>query len=205
MFSDLMKHHSIIQINRQFIKLIREKFNNKINVAQYIIERLIFEDIRIAYSHKIINLDNNLYTDNYLFKIAKRHKTFELIYNKSALVMGQKALTYAKIFRNSGVIFGPYARFDKLSVPLYHGFSYGYPIVLITLYDRIEPVKIMPIDYFIKDAHSVNESVRFPHLLEYMIVLSKLPRPGPVHLNILNDVLTDPVNLDDIGHYPVNN
>lgn len=207
MFADLMKHQSLVQINRPFIKLLREKFSNRITIAEYIIARLVHEDVRTAHTHTcnaatIENMANKIAIDNRLFQAAEQHPTFELRFSKAEQV-GGIALTYAKIFKRPGVIFSASnAGFRDISVPMYQGFINGHPLMLISLYENDWTPKITPIHRFIKDAHTVKTSTRFPHALEYMITLSIQPKPGPIHLEILNDILADPVDLEDIEHYP---
>ena len=187
-----------IQISRPFIKFIREKFNNNITISQYIIERLVYGNIHTGYAHKnqIIGADVK---DNHIFKVATEHEKFDLIFSSNEAMTGINALTYAETFKRPGIIFTVTdTGFKKISVPMYCAFIDGRPLLLISLYEASWSNRITPIHRFIKDVCVTSESLQVPLLLEYALVLSNYTKPGPVHLNILNDVLLDNVNLDAI-------
>ena len=116
-------------------------------------------------------------------------------------MIGIHALTYAKRFHRPGVIFSASnTDFKNIATPIYNGFSIGHPLILVSLFESNWSINNTSIKKYIKDSHTIRESKRFPHVLEYMILLSKLPKPGPVQLNILNDLLMDPVKLDDVEY-----
>ena len=48
MFADLLKHQSLSKICTGFIGHLSKKYNNKITVSEYMVERFIHKKINIA-------------------------------------------------------------------------------------------------------------------------------------------------------------
>ena len=195
-FADLLKHQSISTICSRFVRSIGKKYNNKITVGEYIVERLISKDINVGFRYK-----DDEYTP--FLKVVNKNRNFNVVFNDHKESAGYCALSYAKYTNNMGLIIS--------------SSTYGFTDVIKSLqdahYNRI-PLMLMSFYYpesesklgqnfrherrYIKENYTVNKADKFPNLLEYIMTIAELPQKGSVHLNICNNILDNIVNLEDI-------
>ena len=198
MLSEILKHQSLININSKFVTFIKNKYNNKINMAQYIFERLSHSHIHIGYSHKTS-------CPTILTHIAETNENFDIVLNNYEEAAAYSALTYSTINKKPGVIITDCKdEYKNLSVPLYKAFVKKQPILLLSLFESEDKDKKQyeGIKNFVKEKYIVQNTTRFPHLLEYMLLISQLHTNGPVQLHIDTLLLTNKIDLDDMEYMP---
>ena len=195
-FSDLLKHQSVSGICAKFIKSINEKHNNKITIGDYIIERFVHKDINCCFG-----LNGGIYTPFY--KTIKKTDNFDIFFYDKEPFTGYAAISHAKHINRLGIIINT-SNYECNN--LYNSMRIVYyshaPIIFISFYDRANESKLtqnlIPQCKFLKQQYTINDSIRFPNLLEYMMYTAELPQKGPVHLKICNDILNHPVDFSKI-------
>ena len=197
MLGEIIKHQSLSQICNRFVNKIRLKYNNKITVGEYMVERFINQKINIGYSSKQ-NYDTPFFT------MVNKYKNFYIVFNSFDATSGQCAVSYAKHTENTGLIFSTYERgFSNICRTLDNAVSSATPLMLILFYDQQIEYDIssylLPERRFIKTHHTIQTPEKFPNMMEYMLTMAELPKKGPVQLNICNKILKKQVNLDDIN------
>jgi len=197
MLGEIIKHQSLSQICNRFVNKLRLKYNNKITVGEYMVERFINQKITIGYSSKQ-NYDTPFFT------MVNKYKNFDIVFNSFDATAGQCAVSYAKHTENTGLIFSTYERgFSNICRTLDNAVSSETPLMLILFYDQqIEydvSSYLLPERRFIKTHHTIQTHEKFPNMMEYMLTMAELPKKGPVQLNICNKILKKQVNLDDIN------
>jgi thiamine pyrophosphate-dependent acetolactate synthase large subunit-like protein len=195
-FHDLLKHQSLSKVCSTFVKRIGKKYNNNITAGEYIVERFIEKQIRLGYSSK-----HNYHTP--FFKIAAKYNNFDIVVNSYDETAGYCALSYAKHTENIGLIFttstsGVANIHTALTVSKYS----NIPILLMSFYDKeldseSKLVKFAePEIQCFKENVNITKAENLPNMLEYIMILSELPKKGPVYLNICNNILKKKIDLD---------
>ena len=196
MFQEVLKHQSVSNINKNFIKFINNKYKN-ITSGQYLIERLIYKKINTCYGY-------NKYKINYssLVNTVDKFDNFDIVFNNHDKITSQCALTYSILNKNIGVLFSvaDYG-FPDIENTLNNAYIKGCPLMLITLYDNKNEYKIQSSiannKKYIKESHSIKTADKFPNLLEYVMMQTELYKKGPVHLSIHKDILLETVLKDE--------
>lgn len=196
MFNDLLKHQSLSKICNNFVGNIRMKYNNKITVGEYMIERFIHKKINVGFG----------YAQNYhtpFLKTSNNYSNFDIVLNNHEESTGYCALTYAKHTNNIGVMLSTNKYgFINICKPLEDAHYNQIPLLLMSFYYQEAESKLGKYMHterkYLKDYYTINECKKFPNLFEYMLMISELPRKGPVHLNICNNILKEHIDLDDI-------
>jgi acetolactate synthase I/II/III large subunit len=188
-------------INNNFLDIISKKYNNKMNVAEYIIERLKYEGVNTAFGY-------NGGAALPFFDSISKDKEFNLYFNRHEQHSGHCAQAYGKIKNNIGVVIttsGP--GFTNVVTPLQDAYSDSHSLLCISSQvnsfvlgtDAFQECNAISISSsFVKNNNLVTNELHFPNRLEYMINLSKLPKKGPVHLDICKDVFSKNINFEDI-------
>ena len=197
MQGEIMKHQSIINVCDKFITSLKQRFNNNINTQQYIVERLVNENICVGFSGRMGK-------ENKLINYVDTHKHFGIISHKYENAAALGALTYSTVNNKPAVIFSNCEEgYLSLSKPLYRGFIKQKPIIVLSTYEMSNKSKDNYICNFTKESVDVKDNYRFPHLIEYMLMLSKIHKPGPVHLNLEKKILEQTIDLNDVGYSPI--
>ena len=194
----------LFSVNKKFINDISKKYNNNINVAQYIVERLKYQGINSAFGY-------NGGAALPFFNIISKYDDFNLYFNRHEQYSGHAAQSYGKVTGNLGVVIttsGP--GFTNVITPLQDAYSDGHSLLCISSQvnsfalgtDAFQECNATSITKScVKDNYLVKEEGNFPNILEYMINLSMLQRKGPVHLDICKDVFTKKINMNKIYTY----
>jgi acetolactate synthase I/II/III large subunit len=197
MFADLLKHQSLSQICRKFSGSISIKYDKNVTVAEYIIERFLDKKIDIGFSYK-----SGSYSP--FFNTANKFNKFNVVFNDHEESSGYCAISYAKHTNNIGLILSTSTHgFTNICKPLNAADYHQIPLLLMSFYDKESELKLTksmrPEIRYMKESHTINDSEKLPNLLEYIMMMAELPKKGPVHLNICNDILTKKVNLNEIN------
>lgn len=196
MIGDILKHQSLSKICNNFVRHIGKKYNNKITVGEYIIERFIDKQINIGFGYK---------QDNYtpFFSIANNFSNFDVVFNHHQESTGYCALSYAKYTNNIGLIVSTSTcGFTNICKALRDAYYNNNPLLFMSFYDKesksklTESIKLER--QYLKESYNITKSRECANALEYMIMLSELPQQGPVHLNICNSILKKKVVLDEL-------
>ena len=167
-------------INPGFIKNISNKYGNKITVAQYIIERIKYNNIDCAF----VAHDKN--TSKLLSPIetaASQINDFKLIHTNSELHSFYSTLTYCKAFNKMGVCINTTeSNFDEFKDLLY----VTKPILSICIFNNLNDLSntiknTESIHSCFLETYTMHNSQNVPNVLEFMI--SQCTN-APVHLNI---------------------
>lgn len=183
MMKDMMKHQSFTHINKHFISNIKTKYSNNISVGKYITEKLLDSNIHTGF----------LYYTNYtpFYDISQKNKDFNICNTNSDKISLYSSIFQSKINNTPGLI---------LSTNNYNYTSLlkntNIKVILLSFFDKYKyvdnTINIFP------EYYKVNTSYRFPILMEYML---KMSDKVPVHIKINNDILEDPVDLNDIDYF----
>ena len=197
MLHDLLKHQSLSKICSRFVRSISNKYNNKITVGEYIVERFIDKKINIGFSSK-----NNYYMP--FSSISNKYSNFDIVFSHHEESTGHCALSYAKHTNNIGLIISTSTcGFTNICKTLKDARYNNISLLLMSFYDPESESKLpklmKPERRYLKESYTVNKSEEFAKSLEYMMMMSELPQKGPVHLNICNNILKKKVNMDDIS------
>lgn len=199
--SKIISNKKLTGINYSFISKVKEKYNNKINVGEYITERLVEKNIRKGFGY-------NGGAALSFFDIISSNSNFDVIFNRHEQNSGHAAEAYGKITNNVGIVIttsGP--GFTNVITPLQDAYSDGIPLLCISCQvnsyslgtDAFQECDATSITRScVKDNFLVKNTEYFPNILEYMLNLSEDPKSGPVHLDICKDVFTQNINLKDI-------
>ena len=201
MFKKILDYAPPNKVCKSFIERISEKYNNKINTSQYIIELLLEKKINKAFG-------NNGGAALPFFDFIYKFNDFEVIINRHEQASGHCAQAYSKITNNLGVLIttsGP--GFTNVITPLQDAYCDGIPLLCIS---GQVPTTALGTDAFqecdavgiskscVKENYQIISTENFPNILEYFINLAETPRFGPVHLDICKDVFNKEINLDEI-------
>jgi len=196
MLGELFKHKSLTKISNKFASRLRNKYSH-INMGQYMIERLMNENINIGFCQ-------DRFQDHKIFEISKKYKKFDLVFDESEQMTVDCALTYSKIFKRPGVIITSCEYgFQNISIPLYKSCIEGHPMLLIVLSESPSTKPTTIINNFLKDSHEVHDTYRFPQLFEYMLNIAQTSKPAPTCLNIQDNLITALIDLTVVGYYPI--
>ena len=189
------------RVCKLFVEKLSKKYDNNINVSQYIVERLLKENINKAFGY-------NGGAALPFFDNIQKFKDFEVIISRHEQASGHAAQAYSKITNNLGVLLttsGP--GFTNVITPLQDAYSDGHSLLCIS--GQVNS-KALGTDAFqecdainisrscVKDNMQITSPIYFANNLEYMINNAKYPRKGPVHLDICKDVFSMKVNLEEI-------
>ena len=196
-FRDLLKHQSLSSISVRFVQSIGKKYNNKITIGEYIVERFNYKNINVAFRYK-----HDDYTP--FLKVASRNDKFNIIFNNHVESVGYCALSYAQLTNNIGIILkSPHVDFANISKSVKDAYYNNIPLLLLSFYYPEFELKFEKSVHFerkfIKESYTVTKPDKFPNILEYMMMIAEIPQKGSVHLNIDNNILDNMVNLDDIN------
>lgn len=197
MFHDVLKHQTFSKICGSFVRHIGKKYNNKITVGEYIVERFIDKKINIGYSSK-----NNMYTP--FFNITNKYNNFNVIFNGYEETSGHCALIYAKHTNNIGLILTTSTcGFTNIYKALKKAYNNNIPLLLMSFYDKNFESKLPKLmkyeKQYLKETYNVNKYEECSNALEYMMMVSELPKQGPVHLNICSSFLKRNIDLDKLS------
>ena len=177
--------------------------HSKFTVSNYIIESLIDKNVKIAFGHK---KTMNRYTP--LFKTAEEYDNFDIIFENYEETAAYKAVTYSKINKNLGVVINnsPYG-FGSILNPIKKAKYNMYPILLLSFFDPYHELKISAFPgemrSFIKQSITIKNSDNFPAEVEGLLSYCFEHPAGPVHLNISNEILHEPIP-SNISEYEEN-
>lgn len=196
MLHDLLKHQSLSKISGRFARYIGKKYNNKITVGEYIVERFIDKKINVGFSYK-----QNNYT--HFFQIANKYPNFDIVFNSHEPSTGYCALSYAKHTNNLGLILSTSTYgFTNICKALNDAQNNNIPLLLMSFYDQESESKLTksmrPERKYFKEYHTANTADKLPEILEYSMMIAEIYKKGSVHLNICNSILKRPVYLDEI-------
>lgn len=196
MMADLLKHQSLSKISNSFVTNIAQKYNRKVLVGEYIIERFISKKVDLGFRS-----NQERYTP--FFACAKKFSNFNINVNNCDKTTGQAALRYSRENDNIGLLLSTATfGFSNILESLDNAEYYQAPVFLMSFYDPETQIKIS--DHlrserrYLKVHHTINDSQKLPNILEYLIFMSELPKKGPVHLNICNSIIEKEIDFDSI-------
>ena len=178
----------------KFIADLKKKKTNKIQLGEYLIDRLLHEDIDIVFGYNggaILPLFDQIEKQNDLKIYINRHEQYS----------GHCAESYARKTNNLGVVIttsGP--GLTNTITPLQDAYSDGIPILCISGQvnsqtlgtDAFQECKATSITSpCVKKSYLIKNTNSFIEKLEELIYLAKTPRMGPVHLDICKDMFTE--------------
>lgn len=197
----------LFTVNKNFVNNLSKKYDNKINVAQYIVERLKYQGVNSAFGY-------NGGAALPFFDIISKFDDFDLYFNRHEQYSGHAAQAYGKVKKNLGVVIttsGP--GFTNVITPIQDSYSDGHSLLCIS--SQVNSF-VLGTDAFqecdatsitkscVKENYLVSSEKNFPNILEYMINLSSYPRKGPTHLDICKDIFTKNIDLEKIDTYDDN-
>ena len=196
MLCDVLKYQSLSKISSRFVRHIGKKYNNKITVGEYIIERFIDKKIFIGYSIK-----QYMYTS--LFTTVNKFKNFDVVFYNNDDLSGYSALSYAKHTNNIGLILSTSTYgFGNICKALNEAHIHKVPLLLMSFYDKENESKLTKSlkseRQYLKESYTVNNPEKCANVLEYMMMLSEMQQKGPVHLNICNNILKKEIKLNKL-------
>jgi len=199
MFNDLMKHQSMSKISNLFVQGLRNnyKYKSKLTNGEYIIERFLDKGINNCFLPK-----NSNHTP--FLKISNKFNTFNIIQCNTENESGYCALSFTNNTKLPGLMLSTSTNgYRNLTNIFKNASRNNYPMIFLSFFDRNSTIKVnsclQPQQKFIKQSYTVLDyKTSVPNLLEYMLFQAELPRKGPVHINICNDLLNTYVCFDKI-------
>ena len=187
----------------RFINRMYNKYNGKIRVGEYIMERLLYKRIDTIFGYK----KDLIYNDIKPFtKCIENNDDFNIVYNDYNETVSKNALMQSRLNNSIGVVVSSlnFGMPDINSI-LYDGYTSSNPLLLLTFYDFKNEFKnpIINIDYkYLKLNYTANSAKKIPYILEDLMWTAETSEPGHVYLNIYNDIVSDMINFNEIESYP---
>ena len=199
MIVDLLKHQPINKLPKSFIEFICKKYNNKITVNQYIIERLVHKNITNVFS------DANLQDTSFTRDITKYNKLFGIEFAKFNITLNKyppnslhQAIYYSKNSNNIGVMLNTCKTdFSKFILNLNNCTQPLLSIRFCNINSIFKHHRLSPSYNFRENLILCNTS-NFGNLFEHILTSCEFPSKGPVHLDIKESILDDLINPYEI-------
>lgn len=194
MLNEVIKHQSMVRINKHFISSLKHKYD-KISVGAYFIERMLLSGVDTGYL-----CSNN--RDMPFCKIVEDNKNFQISLTDKEHISTQQAILYSDCYGTPGLTLSKARNgFSYNIIPLYRSVKRNR-IMLLSFFNGNEKIKNYYGEDIFSDKVTIKSSYRFPTLLEYVLNMLKY---GHVHIAMDNNILLKDVDLDDIDYYPKSN
>ena len=196
---------AINKLTKSFIQSICKKYNNKITVNQYIIERLVykkifnvFSDAKLqdsSFTRDITNYNSNSNSNK---KLGIESSDFNTTLNKYPPNSLHQAIYYSKNSNNIGVMLNTcktdfskfILNFNNCAQPL---LSIRFcNIDSIFHHERLSP------SYNFRENLILSNTSNFGNLFEHILTSCEFPSKGPAHLDIKETILDDLINPYEI-------
>jgi len=204
MFLDLLKHQSMSRIDTVFLKYLSAKYQNKVNISQYMIERLISHKIRTVFS-------DCRYHSSPFINACSQHTTnynnFDVVFTPFTKSYTAKAIIYSQENKSPGVVINNShhnVTGKQIGRHLTTAFHQKIPLVLLSFYNNNPGLNKIEQSFetytpLMKESYTAKRVDTFANLFEYMLMLSTLPTKGLVHLKISNDILDQTMDLKSLS------
>lgn len=184
-------------LNLNFLSKLSKKYNNNINLSEYIVERLKFQTVDTIFVTQYKPYVKML---SPFIEIAEREGNLNVIFNKYELGALYAAMNYTEYSNNIGVLINSTdSEFNCYSDIL----CCTNPLLSILFYDTQKNLKSALVETQVihpcfKDAFTIRRANSLPGILEYMLKLSVTMPTAPVQLNISTELLEEKIDLTNI-------
>lgn len=190
--SDIMKHQSMVRINRKFIDSLQAKYN-KISVGSYIIERMLYSGVNTGY------LCNKYKDYSPFYKMVADNKDFKISVTPNENIATRNSIVYSNTNDTPGLVLSTSRYGHSATVAPLYG-TKNTKIMLLSFFNANDTIKSGYCGQNIFfERHWVLSEHRFPSLLEYALDTLSY---GHVHMEVDNKLLLSEVDLDDTGYNP---
>lgn len=188
----------------KFLSGLKKTHDDKIQVGDYIIKRLVHEEINTGFGY-------NGGAILPLFDQIENQEEFKIFINRHEQYCGHCAESYAKNTGKIGVFVttsGP--GLTNAITPLQDALSDGIPILCIS--GQVNS-KTLGTDAFqecdatsitkpcVKKSYQIKNTENFIEKFEELLCICNLPRKGPVHLDVCKDIFTEYISLNSEFSY----
>jgi len=163
-------------------------------IGNYIIESLLDKNIEVAFGYNKVGPYSPIY------QYADKHEDFNIVFDNYEKNSGFRALNYSANTNNMGVIVSASTiGFNNIMTPIGIAQSEKRPILLLSFFEPTNELKISPFPsrskHYIKESITLKTSKDFVVNMEALISYGYEFPAGPVHLNVSNNILNDPVSV----------
>ena len=164
----------------------------KPTIGNYLITSLVDRRIEVAFGY------NKLGPYSPIYKYVKEHDDFNIVFEKYEKNCGFRALKYSANTNNMGVIFSTSTiGFGNIMTPIGIAKFEKRPLLLLSFFNPNNELKISPFpprsDHYIKESITLKTTKNFLPEVEALISYGYEFPAGPVHLNVSNSILDDPL------------
>lgn len=182
---------------RNLTKLANLVTPRKPTIGNYIIESLLDKNINTVFGHYKFGPYSPFY------KYEKEYEDFDIVFDNYVHNCGYNALTYSKINNNMGVIVSTSTTGLGNLIPYIKTANQEMrPILLLSFFDPDSELKISPFPgttkSFIKESLTIKVPENFSTDMEDLLSYSFIFPAGPVHLNVSNKILDEPINFKPV-------
>jgi thiamine pyrophosphate-dependent acetolactate synthase large subunit-like protein len=155
---------------------------------------LVDKNIEVAFGY------NKLGPYSPIYKYAKKHEDFNIVFEKYEKNCGYRALKYAANTNNMGVIISASTiGFTNIMTPIGAAHLAKRPLLLLSFFDPERELKISPFPqhtkHYIKESITLKNTKNFSADMESLISYGYEFPAGPVHLNVSNKILDEPLEF----------
>ena len=180
--------------------ITNSKFKNvlrhKTTIGQYIIESLVDKDINIGFAYKYGSYSP-------IYKAAKEHEYFDIVFEEYEQNSAYRALTYSKNNNMSVVVSTATCGLNNIITPLEIAKIEKRPLLLLSFFDAEDELKSSLFSdnskSFIKESLTIKNSDNFPDEMECLLSYGYTFPAGPIHLNVANEILDTPIGVSVVG------
>jgi len=163
-------------------------------IGNYIIESLLNKNIEVAFGY------NKLGPYTPIYEYANNHDNFNIVFEKYEKNSVLSALKYNINTNNMGVIVSASTiGFGNIITPIGIAKLKRCPLLLLSFFESAQELKVssFPPDtkHYIKESITLKTSKNFIPNMESLISYGYEFPAGPVHLNISNSILNDPIDM----------
>jgi thiamine pyrophosphate-dependent acetolactate synthase large subunit-like protein len=170
----------------------------KPTIGNYIIESLVDKNINIVFGY------NKMGPYSPFYKYEKEYEQFDIVFEKYEETCGYRALTYSKTTNNMGVMISTSTTgFGNLMSYIKAANKKKMPILLLSFFDPENELKSSPFPgdtkSYIKESLTIKTPANFSTDMEDLLSYSYTFPAGPVHLNVSNKILDEPIDLMSVS------
>lgn len=184
-----------------FCSQLRKKYGSTISVAEFLFERLKFNNIRVGFVSKPNNKMGEELIKPFI-EASHRVKGFDLIQNMNEMRVYYSALNYNEATRNVGVVINnSYSDFEEFNDVLCCSNS----LLSLCLYESSVDLnnfikRTTSIHPCFKSSETIHVSNMFPSILDNLLRNCKTHPVAPVHINISTKMLDEVIDIQDTNH-----
>ena len=163
-------------------------------IGNYIIESLLDKNIAVAFGYNKVGPYSPIY------QYADKHEDFNIVFENYEKNSGLSALKYSANTNNMGVIVSASTiGFSTIMTAIGIAHSEKRPLLLLSFFDPTRELKVSPFpprsEHYIKESITLKTSKNFVANMEALISYGYEFPAGPVHLNVSNSILNDPIDV----------